>query len=172
MADMRSSDGFTLAEVMTAVLIFSVGMLGVATMLTTSINSDSYNSDVRGAEFLAKSKLEELRARTPAERIAKCIAGTPTVNQEDPADQRKYCLQWTIESVDCSVCGTYTDCLTNPACQYPISTVTVDVGWPRGGAGGACTKTQPRKCPHSLRLEVSVMHQPCPICCSTCGACP
>ena len=61
MHDVKSEKGFSLLEVVVAMLILSIGMLGVGTMITTSFNNDRYNQRVRNADYLATGKVEELR---------------------------------------------------------------------------------------------------------------
>lgn len=57
--------GFSLAEVMIAVAIFSVGMLGVGTMLMASLQNDRFNRSKRYAEDIATDIAERFRARNP-----------------------------------------------------------------------------------------------------------
>lgn len=57
--------GFSLPELLIAIVIFSVGMLAVGTMLTSSLENDRYNMSRRSAENLASDIAEEFKARNP-----------------------------------------------------------------------------------------------------------
>jgi len=164
MTRLGSQAGFTLLEVMTPVMIFSIGMLGVASMLTTSIQTDSYTADVRGAEHLAKAKVEELRAKSPTAAIAPIITEytTPAETQQgdDPGQAGRYVRRWIIKPVECASCIVEM-CNVDPACKYPVARTEVQVGWPRGTG---CTNSDPVKCKHSLRLEGYIIQPPCPNC--------
>jgi type II secretory pathway pseudopilin PulG len=53
--------GFTILEAMVAFLILSVGMLGVGTLLTTSMSLDRRSTQERNAQYMAIDKIEYLR---------------------------------------------------------------------------------------------------------------
>ena len=53
--------GFTVLEVLIAMIILSVGLLGTAGMLLGTINSNKVSQDMSIAAVLAKAKIEELR---------------------------------------------------------------------------------------------------------------
>lgn len=57
--------GFTLVELMVALSIFAVGMLGVSAMFTTSIGGNAQGKHMTEATSLAQSKLSELQTATP-----------------------------------------------------------------------------------------------------------
>ncbi len=61
----RKQGGFSLPEVMIAVAIFSVGMLGVGSMLTASLQNDRFNKTKRFAEDIATDIADGFRARNP-----------------------------------------------------------------------------------------------------------
>jgi|GEM_PF-1756364 len=160
MTCLKSEAGFSLIEVMTAVLIFSVGMLGVASMLTTSITTDSFTADVRGGEHLAKAKLEELRGKSPTGIIAPQAPASATVQGDDPAQFRKFTRQWTINPLDCTPC-IVSMCNVDPTCRFPVASAVVVVGWPRGTS---CTNSSPQGCKHTVRLEGYIIQPACPNC--------
>lgn len=58
MIDLQSERGFTLVEVMVAVAIMAIGILGVASMLTMSLKSDRRTQAMRFAESIALEVLE------------------------------------------------------------------------------------------------------------------
>lgn len=160
MQRINSQAGFTLIEVMTAVLIFSVGMLGSALMLTTSINADSYTADVRQAEYLAKAKMEELRGESPAATIAPQVPASATAQGDDPSQYQKFTRRWTINPIDCTNC-IVTNCNNDPTCKYPVTSASIVVGWPKGST---CTNSDPTKCKHAVRLNASIIQPACPSC--------
>ena len=63
----NSESGFSLPEVLIAVVIFSVGMLGVGSMLMASINNDEFNKKKRYAEDVAMDIAERFKAGNPDE---------------------------------------------------------------------------------------------------------
>ncbi|MFC3193552.1 type IV pilus modification protein PilV [Marinicella sediminis] len=62
----RSEQGFTLLEVLIAVLVFSFGLLGIAGMMTISVRNN-HNGYLRSqANFLAENMLDRMRANPTA----------------------------------------------------------------------------------------------------------
>lgn len=61
----RREAGFSITELMIAVVIFSVGMLGVGSMLMASLQNDDFNKKKRLAEDIATDISERFRARNP-----------------------------------------------------------------------------------------------------------
>ena len=59
--------GFTLLEVMIAMVVTAIGLLGIAGMIVTAIRGNTYSARLMEATNLAQDKVEELR-------------GTPYVN--------------------------------------------------------------------------------------------
>ena len=53
--------GFSMVEVMVAILLLTVGLLALAKMQTQAVASNSYGNQLTEATFLAQDKLEELR---------------------------------------------------------------------------------------------------------------
>ena len=53
--------GFSLVEVLVAILLLTVGLLALAKMQTQAVASNSYGNQLTQATFLAQDKLEELR---------------------------------------------------------------------------------------------------------------
>jgi len=58
---LRSSDGFTLIEVLVAMVILSVGLLGTAALITGIIKSNQVSNRITTATVLAQDKMEEIR---------------------------------------------------------------------------------------------------------------
>ena len=57
----RSKKGFSLLELLIALLILSVGLLGAAEMQVTSISGNAFSNKLTVATGLAQSKIEELK---------------------------------------------------------------------------------------------------------------
>ena len=127
----ESEKGFTLVEVMTALLILSVGMLGVAAMLNTSMRSDNYNSYVREAEQLANQKIEELRGKSADTSLATSDSG----NWPPSTINSPYCYAWSVTP--------------DTDTTRRITQVTVTVGWP---SDSDCKRDHVEKCNNKLRL--------------------
>ncbi|MBF0527552.1 MAG: prepilin-type N-terminal cleavage/methylation domain-containing protein [Deltaproteobacteria bacterium] len=58
----KNRDGFSLVEVMIAMTLFSVALLGIAQMQITAFKTNSQANNISRASVYASDKLEELRA--------------------------------------------------------------------------------------------------------------
>jgi type IV pilus assembly protein PilV len=58
----RAAEGFTLIEVLVAVIILAVALLGMGTLTTSIIANNHYADQVSSATTLAQDKLEELKS--------------------------------------------------------------------------------------------------------------
>jgi type IV pilus assembly protein PilV len=65
MNPIRATRGFTLIEVMVAVVIFSIGLLGLALLLSSSVKSNHVGYQHTQASFAAESILDRMRANIP-----------------------------------------------------------------------------------------------------------
>ena len=61
MSKISDCNGFTLVEVMIAILLLAVGFLSVAGVATTVINGNALAREITTATTLAQDKLEELK---------------------------------------------------------------------------------------------------------------
>jgi type IV pilus assembly protein PilV len=57
----RKQSGFTLIEVMIALVVLAAGLLALATMQVVSIRSNAFSSEMTSATMVALSRLEQLR---------------------------------------------------------------------------------------------------------------
>jgi type IV pilus assembly protein PilV len=57
----KQSKGFTLIEVMIALVILAVGILALATMQIVSIRSNAFSSEMTYATMMAQTRLEAIR---------------------------------------------------------------------------------------------------------------
>lgn len=58
---MKNNDGFTLIELVVAILIFAVGILGVIKLQTHSIANASFGMHLTNATNLANNRIERIR---------------------------------------------------------------------------------------------------------------
>jgi prepilin-type N-terminal cleavage/methylation domain-containing protein len=65
MNDSITSKGFSLVEVLIALVILSICLLGMASLMATTTNNNSYGGHLTEAATLAQDKLEQLRG-TPS----------------------------------------------------------------------------------------------------------
>lgn len=59
-AKITNNKGFTLIEAMIALAVFSIGLLGIASMLITSVKGNSFAFKTTTATTLAQAQIEEL----------------------------------------------------------------------------------------------------------------
>jgi len=57
----QNDKGFTLLEVLIAILILSVGLLGMASLTVAIINGNKFSNDLTTATTLAQDKMEDVR---------------------------------------------------------------------------------------------------------------
>jgi type IV pilus assembly protein PilV len=58
---MRNNKGFTLIEIMIAIFILVVALLGVAGVTVSVINGNAFSKEITSASTLAQDKMEELK---------------------------------------------------------------------------------------------------------------
>ena len=61
MFNTRNNSGFTLMEVLVAMVILTVGLLGMAALIAGIINSNKLSNRISTATVLAQDKIEEIR---------------------------------------------------------------------------------------------------------------
>ena len=120
--------GFTLLEVLIAITIFSIGLLGVATMQISAIRGNRMGYEVIQATYLAQTQIDTLRDSN----IATLIAGGPFDDPNNPIDETGanggiFNRSWVItnrtaNSRDVSVTVTWPQGIDNR--QVVLSTIT------------------------------------------------
>ncbi|MFH1116363.1 MAG: prepilin-type N-terminal cleavage/methylation domain-containing protein [Pseudomonadota bacterium] len=149
---LSSQDGFTLVEVMTAVLILSIGLLGVGTLVISSMRTETFNSHVRQAESLASAKVEELRSQTAeSDLTVDSPTGAGLYPREDgtekdvPGSQQVYVRHTTI--------GNWSN--------NSMVLVRVVVGWPYdpGKTPSPCSKDSIEGCTYKFRMNATILQR-------------
>ncbi len=133
---------------MTAVLILSIGLLGVGTLVISSIRTEAFNSRVRQAEYLASGKMEELRAQTAGSDLTK----------NEPTGEGKYPLADGSESDVAGANQIYVRHTTiGNYGNNDMVLVRVVVGWPYDAT--KCTKDAIEKCTYKYRLNATILQR-------------
>ena len=70
----NESQGFTLLEVLMAIVILSVGLLGMASLTVGIINGNVFSKNLSTATTLAQDKMEELRAQNYSDVVGETKA--------------------------------------------------------------------------------------------------
>ena len=112
MFNTRNNNGFTLIEVLVAMVILSVGLLGTAALITGIIKGNKVSNRVTTGTTLAQDKMEDIR------RLG--YSGTPT---SDTSTTEAYN---SITDYSLYKRITFTD-VANPAAG--MKTVTVTIYW-------------------------------------------
>jgi type IV pilus assembly protein PilV len=110
---MSGQKGFTLLEVMIAVFLLAVAIMGAASLTTSVIKSNSLSQTLTTATTLAKDKMEEQKAAN--------FTALPTAGSPDYATANG--------TVQASASGSYYTWTWGVAVTDP-KTITVTVTWP------------------------------------------
>jgi type IV pilus assembly protein PilV len=90
MGKLKKEEGFTLIEVLIALTVFAVGLLGVAAMQTSAIKVNSTAGKLTNLSTWGMDKIEELSALPYSDPLLDS-AGNP--HQEVSGD---YTISWTV----------------------------------------------------------------------------
>lgn len=74
----NNNSGFTLMEVLVAMLILSVGLLGMAALLTGIINSNKLSNRISTATVLAQDKMEDIKSVVYSNAVSETRAFLPS----------------------------------------------------------------------------------------------
>ena len=75
---LRSSNGFTLIEVLVAMVILSVGLLGTAALITGIIKSNQLSNRITTATVLAQDKMEVIKSVSYSNAVSEARAFLPS----------------------------------------------------------------------------------------------
>ena len=106
-ARLRARAGFGLIELMVAIIILSVGMLGLASLMGSALRRDRLSTSRSEVVSVAEAKLEELRSyaalhSAEALRARLNVGGSLTTNTTNYTDSltalngRMYYRRWTV----------------------------------------------------------------------------
>jgi Tfp pilus assembly protein PilV len=107
----KSERGFTMVEVMIAILLTAIAVIGIMALFVTETRASSYSRHSTEAAALAADKLEKLRTMSGP------IGGTETALDPQGAAGGLFDRTWTVDS-------------TNPS----YTEVVVSVSWDESGA--------------------------------------
>jgi prepilin-type N-terminal cleavage/methylation domain-containing protein len=102
----RSRAGFTITELIVAVMLLSVGALGMAGMMVTTSARHRLTTAKTEMDTHAISTVEQLRAAAharTADTVLLAVGGSLSVSQSDHADtiqvtgSRKYVRRWVVQ---------------------------------------------------------------------------
>lgn len=110
-----NSNGFTLIEIMIAIFILTVALLGMAAVTVSVINGNAFSKEITTATTLAQDKMEEIKNLG--------YSGTPssdTTTTEDYKSITDYPTYKRDTEIDAASPGAN------------MKTITVTVSWKRG----------------------------------------
>jgi len=110
--------GFTLIEVLVAMFLLVVALLGLLSLTTMVINGNAFSKTSTVATTLAKDKLEELKRKNYDEIAASTSPESVTLNG------KTYTREWDADPIDVNVSGT-----SEHAKDMKKITVTVSWSW-------------------------------------------
>ncbi len=88
---LTKSDGFTLIEILVALIILSVSLLALAGLMVTTTKNNSFGNHMTEAATLAQDKLEELRA-IRWENISEGL----NTDQQNGSTGNNYTRDWNV----------------------------------------------------------------------------
>ncbi|WP_168203123.1 type IV pilus modification protein PilV [Marinobacter fonticola] len=132
----RSQSGFTMIEVLVALLVFAIGLLGVAGMQTLALKSTE-NSNIRSlANLHAYEIVERMRANMPGVTAGaySSITGKTGATNCQPACTASNLAAWDAEqwlsNLSADIPST-----TSASVSYAGGVATVTVNWNERGLG-------------------------------------
>jgi type IV pilus assembly protein PilV len=116
----KKQSGFTLIEVMIALVVLAAGLLALATMQIVSIRSNAFSSEMTYATMLAQTRLEQIR-NMPYDNVN--AVGQVTLPVDPTTKGIAYRVQRQVQN-------------NTPATDMKTVTLVIDwLGAPAGSAG-------------------------------------
>ena len=117
----KNQSGFTLIEIMIAMVVFSIGLLGVAAMQIAAVKGNSSSNGLTEAATIAQNKMEELMILDNYQTDPDLTNGPHVLpGTVSGATSISYNISWNI-----------TDNTPPPATT--LKTISVTVNWNQGG---------------------------------------
>ena len=125
----KSGSGFTLVELLVAIVIFTIGILGLWSLHVSSINYDHFADRIVEATALANEKVEEIKVND----YNNLTNETSDEIVQPTTSERKYIRRWEIndatapetKQVTVTVGWKGTNCLNNiEECKHKVEIVT------------------------------------------------
>ena len=90
----QGKGGFSLLEVMIALVILAVGLLGLAALQITAIRGNAFSSEMTMAALFAQQKLEELRNMN----FDDIVDGSETIPATEVTKGISFDINWTLKN--------------------------------------------------------------------------
>ena len=90
--DFRGQDGFTLIEVLVAIMITAVALIGLAGLLASTVKNNDFSIRTTMATNLAQQKIEDLQrlAASDFDSVVDSVAGSDPINALNPDQVEDY----------------------------------------------------------------------------------
>ncbi len=111
----NNNRGYSLIEVLIAMAIFSIGILGVAGMQISSTGSNSTARKITDATYRAEDRLETLMSLTWADPNLDPAGNTHTVATGDG-----YTIEWIVTDADLDANGTNDSKIINLTVSHDV----------------------------------------------------
>ncbi len=143
----RSERGFSLIESMVAFGILAVGMMAVATMITSSMRFDRQSMGKRDGVEIAMRLIEDLRSEAADTDPTATNPGTKDASDAGYGWLGQYYLRWDFYGTD-EGGNTFDRTLPPPSTNWTYRVVAT-VGW---GGGAGCSKGSPQNCAYKTQV--------------------
>ncbi len=117
METLNRAGGFTLIEIMIAIFVLAVALIGLAAVTTTTIKGNSFSKAMTTATTLANDKLQDLKAKTFTSTSVDADLSNGSHNDTGNPLQGIYNRTWTIADT------------TGSGSSIRYKTITVTVSW-------------------------------------------